>query len=107
MGRTPHRVLLLLLSAVGGVGSLLGTEQAWAASGRERSLAIFAPQRMPLAFDHALHLEQGAECVSCHDNARKSLKASDLSMPAHPECESCHDIEAARQGKKVDPKAGC
>ena len=90
-----------------GVAALCAAPAVFAATGRERSLAVYPPQRMPLLFDHAVHLEAGAECVSCHDPARKSVKASDLFLPAHPECESCHDIEAAKAGKKVDPPSAC
>jgi hypothetical protein len=78
-----------------------------AVSGRERSLAVYPPQRMPIIFSHALHLEAGADCASCHDPARKSAKSSDLNLPKHPECETCHDIEAAAKGKKVDPPSAC
>jgi hypothetical protein len=80
---------------------------AWAASGRERSLAVYPAQRMPLTFSHMQHLEDGADCTTCHDPARKSGLSADLNLPKHPECESCHDIRAASQGKTVDPKSSC
>lgn len=80
---------------------------ALAATGRERSTAVYPPQVMPLRFNHAQHLEDGADCVTCHDPVRKSAEASDLSLPKHPECEPCHDIEAAQAGKKVDPPSAC
>lgn len=80
---------------------------AWGATGRERSVAVYPPQKIPIAFDHAKHLEAGAECVSCHDSATKSSQSSDRNLPKHPECETCHDIEAAAAGKPTDPKAGC
>ena len=101
---------LLLVTALGGY--------ALAATGRERHEAIYPPQKIPLAFNHAQHIEQGAECVACHDSARKSVKASDVllpkaivkpgeKIPEHPECENCHDIAAAAEGKPVDPPAAC
>jgi hypothetical protein len=89
------------------VGLLAGAGIALAASGRERSLAVFPPQNIPLRFNHAVHLEAGADCTTCHDAARKSTKASDRNLPKHPECEVCHDIQAAARGKKVDPPASC
>ncbi len=89
------------------LGLLACAAGAVAATGRERSLAVYPPQKMPLAFSHAEHLQAGADCATCHDPARKSVKASDLFLPKHPECEGCHDIEAAKKGKKVDPPAGC
>lgn len=79
-----------------------------AASGRERSLAVYPKQVVPLRFDHALHLSNDLECVSCHDTARKSVSVSDNHLPKHPECENCHDIEAAAStGQKQDPPAEC
>jgi hypothetical protein len=101
MDRQQRISLILALTLLAGAGI------AVAATGRERSLAVYPAQKMPLKFDHATHLEAGAECVSCHDPARKSQKAIDLSMPKHPECETCHDIEEAEKGKKVDPPSAC
>jgi len=80
---------------------------ALGASGRERSLAVYPPQKMPLRFDHRLHLEAGADCTTCHDPARKSVKSGDLNLPGHPECETCHDLDAAAKGQKVDPPSAC
>jgi hypothetical protein len=80
---------------------------AWAASGRERSLAIFPAQNIPLRFDHALHLDSGADCATCHESVSKSESAKDRNLPGHEQCETCHDIEAAQQGKKTDPPASC
>jgi c(7)-type cytochrome triheme protein len=82
-----------------------------------RSLAVFPAQRIAVRFNHKVHLEAGANCESCHDSATKSLKASDLNLPKavdrpgtypeHPDCDNCHDIDAAAKGKKTDPPAGC
>lgn len=95
---------LLGVGAIGAVGAVGG---AAAATGSDRSPAVYPPQSIPLRFDHAVHLEEGADCEACHDAVLKSLKASDVAMPRHPECDSCHDIEAARRGKKVEPRADC
>jgi len=89
------------------IALLLGAGLALAATGRERSLAIYPAQTIPIRFNHAVHLEGGADCTTCHDSARKSTKASDRNLPKHPECEQCHDIKAAQRGKKVDPPATC
>ena len=79
----------------------------WAATARERSLAIYPAQRIPLLFDHKQHLEAGADCATCHDSARKSASVQDRNLPGHEECGTCHDIEAARKGAKTDPPASC
>jgi hypothetical protein len=96
-----RRLLVVLLSVVCGAGIAL------AATGRERHEAIYPQQRIPLAFSHAQHLEEGVACEGCHDPARESKKVSDRLLPAHPECDSCHDIEGAAAGKKVDPPSAC
>ncbi|HEX4621814.1 MAG TPA: cytochrome c3 family protein, partial [Myxococcaceae bacterium] len=80
----------------------------YAATGRERSLAVYPAQRMPLMFDHAKHLAAGADCLTCHDSARKSDRASDLLLPKgsgdeHPDCDPCHDIAKAKT-QKLGPK---
>ncbi|MFL5318246.1 MAG: cytochrome c3 family protein [Myxococcaceae bacterium] len=100
---------------------------ALAATGRERSLAVYPAQVMPIKFDHALHLENGSECVTCHDSARKSQKSSDLNLPGHSgdskdlkpkakfdawhaECSDCHEMDPKKPGKKAkegDPPASC
>ncbi len=95
----------------------VATSLAIAATGRERSLAVYPPQIIPIKFDvkgHATHLKEGADCLTCHDTARKSVKAADNLLPGHSapgkhhaDCESCHDIEKAAQGKKVDPPSAC
>ncbi|ADO71513.1 cytochrome c3 family protein [Stigmatella aurantiaca] len=91
-------VIALLLAATGA---------AWAASGRERSLAIYPAQNIPLRFDHGQHLAAGADCAACHDSVRGSESARDRNLPGHEECEVCHDLEAAQKGKKTDPASDC
>src|SRR5690606_18882221 len=73
----------------------------------ERSYAIYPKQELPLSFSHELHLEQEMECDACHGAIADSTRASDLSLPGHPECELCHDIEAAKKGEETDPPADC
>lgn len=92
-----------------------GAGIALAATGRERHEAIYPAQFIPLVFHHGQHLAEDLECVACHDEARKSVKASDLLVPrsktsrleAHDACDSCHEIKEAAEGKKVDPPSAC
>ncbi len=93
---------LLFLAALGA-----WSPQASGATKRERSDAIYAPQKIPVTFSHKVHFEADAECEACHEKALKSHRATDRLLPAHPDCESCHDIDAARRGKETDPKATC
>jgi hypothetical protein len=101
MTRTEKQVGAWVLAFTVAAGAAL------AASGYERSIAVYPPQRMPLRFDHGMHLKAGADCTSCHDAARKSPRAADLNLPRHPECEVCHDIQAARAGQETTPKSTC
>lgn len=100
--RRPSRI-----AALAALGLLVGAGLAFAATGRERSLAVYPPQVIPLEFDHWLHIEAGADCTACHYGATKSTVSKDSLLPAHPECEECHDIKAAEKGKKVDPPSAC
>jgi hypothetical protein len=89
-------VVVLVLAALGA-----------SAHAEDRSPAIYPPQRLPITFDHGQHLRAGADCLTCHDRARKSQKAADWNLPAHPECEACHDLKAAARGRKTDPPSAC
>jgi len=73
----------------------------------QRSQAVYPEQRLPLHFDHAQHLAGGATCGACHSAARKSAQVGDRNLPQHPECEDCHDIQAAAKGEATDPPAAC
>ena len=86
---------------------LLGAGLALAANKRERSEAIYPKQSIPLNFSHEQHFAADIECEACHEDATKSLRATDRLLPGHPECDSCHDIESAAKGKEVDPKSAC
>lgn len=89
--------------------------EARAATGRERHEAVYPPQSIPLYFDHGKHLEEGAECEACHEAAPKSVRAKDRLVPPfkagkqhrHDECDSCHEIDKAAAGQKVDPASDC
>lgn len=111
------------------VALMLSAGLALAATGRERSRAIYPPQTIPLKFSHQTHIEADVECVACHDPARKSEKASDLILPGHSndskyskmtanerrdarhaDCLDCHEIDPKQPDKKVkegDPGASC
>jgi len=102
MDRT-SRTFLLLAS----LSLLVGGSLAWATTARERSLAIYPTQRIPLRFDHQQHLSAGAECATCHDSVRGSASSKDRNLPGHEECGTCHDIDAAKKGEKTDPPSAC
>jgi hypothetical protein len=71
------------------------------------SLAIYPHQTIQVAFSHAQHMKAGVDCDSCHDMVGDSKTTVDRKIPAHPQCQTCHDIEAAKRGEKTDPAAGC
>jgi len=78
-----------------------------AGPGGERSPVIYPEQSVPLLFDHAQHLKDGADCLTCHESANSSARAEDRNVPGHPQCEQCHDIVAAADGKPADPRSDC
>lgn len=94
---------IALLSLAGGL--------ALAATGRERSLAVYPAQSIPLAFDHWQHIDDiGADCTACHFAATKSSASKDDLLPIgkHPNaCDDCHETDNFKKGKKVDPPANC
>jgi hypothetical protein len=55
---------------------------------------VTAGLRMPkplLHFNHALHLERGADCSACHGDMSKVRLATTLQLPAEADCLTCHD----------------
>ncbi|HVE83372.1 MAG TPA: cytochrome c3 family protein [Myxococcales bacterium] len=88
------------------IGSLLAMCLA-AAPGAERSPAVYPEQSLPLLFDHAQHMAAGADCLTCHETVKISTRGDDRNLPGHPECEECHDLKAAAEGKPTDPKSEC
>ncbi|MEJ2055509.1 MAG: cytochrome c3 family protein [Calditrichaceae bacterium] len=47
-----------------------------------------------LIFSHKLHIEDvGAECVTCHSGAEKSVTGKDNLLPDMETCSACHDVE--------------
>jgi c(7)-type cytochrome triheme protein len=86
---------------------LLGAGLAVAATKRERNEAVYPPQYIPINFSHEVHVKD-VECEACHENATKSIRVGDHLIPEHhDQCDSCHDIEGAAKGQKVDPPAAC
>ncbi len=75
------------------------------AFGRKHSPSslIFPDQHIPIRFSHAIHVEL-AECTDCHDDATKSVRASDNLLPKEATCLDCHDVE---EGASGDPPSGC
>lgn len=71
------------------------------------SPAIFPPQTIGLTFSHAMHIQAGADCTTCHDSIDKSATSAPSDIPQHVQCETCHDIEAAKRGEKTDPPSSC
>lgn len=68
--------------------------------------AIFGEQRLPLAFDHALHLGKAKmQCDECHDVA-KSTRPSDRNLPLEQACLDCHDV-TEENPEKASPPAAC
>jgi hypothetical protein len=112
-----RRLLTLLVAwSLSPVARAQGVAQTWLRDAltpptpgihKTPSTAIYPPQTVPLEFSHETHMKAGVECVSCHDMVDKSRNAVDRNIPAHPQCEACHDIEAAKHGEKTDPAANC
>jgi hypothetical protein len=78
-----------------------------AVAGRGPSKAVYPPQDVHLRFSHAQHAKADVDCTQCHDMVEKSARASDRNIPVHLQCESCHDIAAAKQGEETDPPSSC
>jgi hypothetical protein len=84
--RTLSVVLLLVVAAIGGM--------VIAMSGSNPLTSWDDPvgQWATIKFSHKLHIEQvGADCSSCHPTAQASESSSDLMLPKHAECGTCHE----------------
>jgi hypothetical protein len=58
--------------------------------------AIYPAQRVPLRFDHAVHVTKlGQPCASCHEAATTSRASSDRLLPAPERCDGCHGTDHA------------
>jgi hypothetical protein len=57
-------------------------------------LSRFSTRDRPLAFSHAIHVQQGMDCTDCHAGAEES---DDPGMPAQGQCLLCHkDLDAKK-----------
>ena len=54
------------------------------------SCSYLALKADSIRFDHALHLEEGAECLTCHADVDKSVELA-AHMPPMAVCADCHD----------------
>ena len=54
---------------------------------------IYPPQRLPMTFTHARHLERGMACIDCHVTALSSTSAVDRLVPTEAVCTRCHAID--------------
>jgi hypothetical protein len=70
------------------------------------SPAIIRDQKIPIRFSHRLHVGE-LECVECHKTIAKSLRSSDVNLPAEATCFDCHDVDAAAESPPGDPPATC
>ena len=69
--------------------------------------AVYPPQSIPLAFDHALHLTKAkSTCGDCHASVKTSVRASDRNLPEERVCLDCHDV-LEEPIEKADPPAEC
>jgi hypothetical protein len=43
-----------------------------------------------LVFPHSPHIQNGVECLTCHDKAKTSTLSSDVLLPGSDVCQDCH-----------------
>ncbi len=69
--------------------------------------AIYPPQQIPLAFDHAVHLAKAkADCKDCHASVSTSVRTADRNLPEEQACLDCHDV-LEENPEQASPKAAC
>ncbi|MCB9357902.1 MAG: hypothetical protein H6506_02195 [Calditrichaeota bacterium] len=57
------------------------------------------PERLPAAFPHGVHAEQGLECTACHAGVTTSNTGTDNLLPTWNVCSDCHDAgDVANKG---------
>jgi hypothetical protein len=77
-------------------------------AGVERSLAVYPPQRIPLAFDHQHHVSgMGMSCRTCHEAASSSTRAADRLLPRPTVCDDCHDADHTDENAVTGAPEGC
>ncbi|MBI3118059.1 MAG: hypothetical protein HYZ00_05215 [Candidatus Hydrogenedentes bacterium] len=72
-----------------GVLALLPVLSAGCMTAKEEGEAPSAKES-PIKFAHALHLEQGLDCATCH--APNEEQAGHFALPGHDVCSVCHEI---------------
>jgi len=65
-----------------------------AVDGRPPAWSDPVEQWATIRFSHAFHVgDVEASCTDCHAAAEESRSASDLLLPGHDECGSCHEVD--------------
>ncbi len=49
--------------------------------------------KLPSAFKHSVHMDQGLECITCHAGVNESVKGTDNLLPVWSACADCHSPE--------------
>jgi hypothetical protein len=78
-----------ILAGTGLVIAMLAllTWMAWS-----RPSVEFAEETSDIMFSHELHVEEGEmACITCHENAEKSISSIDWNLPSMDICSECHD----------------
>src|ERR1700710_2618145 len=119
-----HAFLVLIAVLIGAIATAAFAESAptiptkWMPPGSfdhdpGPSKAIFPPQKMPLRFNHKLHIkEQGLKCEGCHKNAPTSANSADRLLPLPTTCDVCHgtdhsDLNAVKAASADDATGQC
>ncbi len=67
--------------------------------GRSSSNAGTEKPNTFLKFSHKLHIDSGAECVTCHEEIAGNEKLTDKIIPGHDVCKGCHEDQLANNCK--------
>ena len=79
---------IYIAAVVLSIGALVIFGRGRAVAGEEGHL----DKQQVIKFSHQKHIEAGAECSQCH-NAAESVNSADKMLPAHEQCQSCHEQE--------------
>ncbi len=95
-------------AAFGLVAALASADVTRRAGDAGRAFAIFPMQRMPLRFDHQLHVQDlHVKCVRCHVGARTSTSSADSLIPPESACTGCHLIDRNNPEADTIPPSRC
>ena len=67
--------------------------------GEPRKASSPRPRPIELNFSHAKHVEQGAECKTCHKGIEAADSLAARHGPSMKDCAECHSDEVANKGK--------